>query len=316
MPNAASVTDNRTVLEKADFVLSELSSGGLLLAEQAAQFIRILINESVLMNEAFVRPMPKPKELVEKIRYNSRVLRRGTEATALAVGDRATPDLSKVELDTKLFKAETRISDEVLEDSIERGQLRQTVMEEMGKRIALDMDEIIANGDTASADLFLATLDGIRKQATSNIVDATLSTMNKDIFNDMLKTLPSEFLRNRRAMAFLTSIDADLDYRNSIADRGTALGDQLLEQERAVRYSGSRILGIPVFPENLGGGTNTTNVIYTDPKNIRVGIHRQIRVETDRDISAGVLKIVATLRFDVKYEEETAVVKAINVKVS
>ncbi len=314
---AGSITDNRSIIEKADFVLSELSGGsGLLLSEQAARFIRILINESVLMGLGFVRPMPNPKELVEKIRFGSRVLRAGNEATALGTAERSTPDLTKVELDAKLFKAEVRISDEVLEDSIERGALRQTVMEELGKRVALDMDEVLANGDTASADPFLAVLDGIRKQATSNVVDATLAQMNKNVFNDMLKTLPSEFLRNRRDMVFLTSIDADLDYRNLTADRGTALGDVLLEQERSVRYSGSRVVAVPVFPENLGGGTNTTNVIFTDPKNMRIGVHRQIRMEADRDISAGVLKIVASVRFDVKFEEETAVVKAINVKVS
>ena len=43
------------------------------------------------------------------------------------------------------------------------------------------------------------------------------------------------------------------------------------------------------------------------------GIWRQIRFESDRDVSEGTLKIVATLRFDVKYAEEPGVAKAINV---
>ena len=41
-----------------------------------------------------------------------------------------------------------------------------------------------------------------------------------------------------------------------------------------------------------------------------------IRVETDKLISEGVLIIVATLRFDVKWGHEPAVVKAVNVKVA
>ncbi|MBN2196399.1 MAG: hypothetical protein JW751_26535 [Polyangiaceae bacterium] len=55
-------------------------------------------------------------------------------------------------------------------------------------------------------------------------------------------------------------------------------------------------------------------ILLCNPKNIHVGIWRQIRVESDRDISEGTLKIVATLRFDVKYAEEAGVAKAINVQ--
>jgi hypothetical protein len=73
---------------------------------------------------------------------------------------------------------------------------------------------------------------------------------------------------------------------------------------------------VPLFPENLGTGSNCTNILLTDPKNINIGVWRNIRIETDKDISEGVLIIVATLRFDVKYAEETAVVKAINTKVA
>lgn len=70
-----------------------------------------------------------------------------------------------------------------------------------------------------------------------------------------------------------------------------------------------------MFPENLGPTANATDIILTDPKNINVGIWRNIRVEVDKTVWEGVLVIVATLRFDVKFAEETAVVKAVNVEV-
>ena len=47
-----------------------------------------------------------------------------------------------------------------------------------------------------------------------------------------------------------------------------------------------------------------------------MGIWRQIRIETDKLISEGVFIIVATMRFDVKFAEETAVVKATEILVS
>lgn len=311
------IQHNRTLLEKADLALADLTSdGGVLQPAQAKEFIRTAIKESKIMPMATVVPMKAQKQLIEKIRFSGRVLRRGQEAQALPAGDRQKPALGKVELDTKLFKAEVRLDNEVLEDSIEQDNLKATVMTLMGEAIARDMDEIIIQGDTSSADTFLATLNGILKQATSNVVDAGIVNINKSIMKSMIKTLPSEFLRDKKRMRFLTSVDAEIDYRDSLAERATAVGDKFLEQDASVMYSGVPIEAVPMFPENLGVGSNETNIVLTDPKNIQVGIWRKITIETDKLISDGVMLIVATLRFDVKYAEETAVVKGIKVKVT
>jgi hypothetical protein len=308
------VYDNRTLLAKADLSLADLTAdGGLLKPRQAKKFIHLLIKESVLLKMGTVRPMDSPKHLIEQIGFGQRILRAGTEATPLDPADRAKPDLSSVELDAKLFKAEVRLSNETLEDSIERSALRQTIMQMMGERIATDMDEIIAKGDTSSPDTFLSRLDGILKQSTSHVVDAASAPTSKSLFRDMLKSMPSQYLRNRKKLRYFTSVDAEIDYRDTLAERATVVGDKFLEQDAPVLYGGIPILDVPMFPENLGAGGNATNILLTDPKNINIGIWRRIRIETDKNISAGVLIIVATLRFDVKYEEETAAVKAINV---
>ena len=164
---------NRSILEKADLALADLTAGGgILKPAQAQKFMRLLIKQSVLMQQATVVPMASPKQQISKIKFGSRILRPGQEATALTAAQRAAPDLSQVELDAKLFKAEVRLSDEVLEDSIERGELRQTMMEMIADAISRDMEEVLVSGDTASADPFLATMDGVLKQATSHVVDA------------------------------------------------------------------------------------------------------------------------------------------------
>ena len=301
--------DNRTILEKADLALADLTAGGgILKPAQAQKFMRLLIKQSVLMQQATVVPMASPKQQISKIKFGSRILRPGQEATALP------PDLSQVELDSKLFKAEVRLSDEVLEDSIERGELRQTMMEMIADAISRDMEEVLVSGDTASADPFLATMDGVLKQATSHVVDAAAAPISKDLLRDLVKTLPSEYLRDKSAMRYLTSVDADLDYRNTLAERATAVGDKFLEGDAPVLYSGVPVQPIPLFPENLGAGSDQTVILLCNPKNIHVGIWRQIRIESARDISEGTLKIVATLRFDVKFAEETGVAKAINVQ--
>lgn len=314
---AAGLMDNRTILQKADLALSDLTtSGGMLQPAQAAKFMRIMIKESKVLGMSTVVPMRSPKQLIEKIRFAGRVLRAGSEAAALAQADRAKPNLGKVELDAQLFKAEVRLDNEVLEDSIERGELRQTIMQIMAEAVSRDIDEVLIQGDTTSGDPFLAKFDGMLKQATSNVVDASSATCNKGLFRDMLKSMPHEFLRNKLDLRFMTSINAEIDYRDSLADRMTPGGDRHLETNDEVEYTGVPVVPVPMFPENLGSGSNTTDIVLTDPKNLNVGVWRNIRIETDKLVSEGVLIIVATLRFDFKYAEETAVVKTINVKVA
>jgi len=211
-------------------------------------------------------------------------------------------------------KAEVHLSDEVLEDNIERGELRQTILEMIAEAAGRDMEEVIINGDTASADPFLATLDGLLKQATSHIVDAGGVALSKNFLRDLLKSLPNEYLRDKKQMAFLTSVDAELDYRNSLADRATVGGDRFIEEDTPALYSGVPVKPVPLFPENLGQGANRTVALLCNPKNVHVGIWRQIRLESFRDVSAGVLRVVATMRFDAKFAEEAGVAKLINIQ--
>ena len=302
------------IFEKAALALADMTAGGgILKPAQAQKFMRLLIKDSILMQLCTVVPMVSPKQQISKIKFGGRILRPGQEATALGVADRSKPDLSQVELDAKLFNAEVRLSDETLEDSIERGELRQTIMEMMAEAISRDMEEVIINGDVASADPFLAVMDGTLKQATNNVVDAAGNPISEDLMSDMLKTLPSEHLRDKKAMRFLTSVDADLDYRNTLAERATAVGDKFFEGDTAVLYSGVPVQPVPLFSENLGAGNDQTVILLCNPKNIHVGIWRQIRVASFPDISEGTLKIVAILRFDVQFAEAAGAVKAVNV---
>ena len=306
---------NRTLLEKADLALADLTAGGgILKPAQAQKFMRLLIKQSVLMQAATVIPMPAAKFQISKIKFGSRILRPGKEATALTPAERAKPDLSFLELDAQLFKAEVHLGDEVLEDNIERGELRQTILEMIAEAAGRDMEEVVINGDKASPDPFLATLDGVLKQATSHVVDAAGAPISKNLLRDMLKSLPSEYLRDKKQMAFLTSVDAELDYRNTLAERATVGGDRYLEEDAPVLYSGVPVRSVPLFPENLGPANNRTVGLLCNPKNIHVGIWRQIRLESFRDVSAGVLHVVATMRFDARYAEEPGVAKLINVQ--
>lgn len=308
--------DNKTILEKADTALSDLSSGGLLVPAQAQTFIRLLINEAKVMKMATVTPMKSPTQQVNTIRFAERILRPGAENVSLAELDRAKPTTGKVELVAKLFKGQVNLTYEVLEDSIEQENLKNTIMTMMSEAIARDLDEVLVLGDTASTDPYLAQFDGILKGANVNIVNAGGAPLTKSILRDALKAMPSPYLRRKQDLAYLTSVDAEIDYRDSISNRQTNTGDRALDSAAAIGYSGIPVVDVPLFPENLGTFTNETNVLLLDTKNINVGIWRQIQIETDKDIQAGKVMIVVSLRADMKYIVPEATVKVVGVTVS
>lgn len=315
MPEST-VTDNRSLLEKADLALCDLTAGGgLLLPAQAAKFIRLAIKQSKLLPMTTVVPMRAQKQRVETIRFAGRILRAGQEATALGVGDRSKPSLGRVELDAQLFKGEVRLDNETLEDNIEREELRNTIMTLMTEAVGRDLEEVVINGDTASTDPFLAQFDGLLKQATSHVVNASAASITRTLLKNLVKALPIEFRRDKSKLAFLTSTNAEIAYRDQLADRATELGDKMVSEDQPCYYSGIPLYDIPLFPETMGGVANRTNVLLLDPKNVNVGIWRNIRIETDKLVSEGVLVIVVTLRADVKYTVEDAVTKATTVAI-
>ncbi len=311
---------NRDLLAKAQMTVADLTTGGYLTQEQAKTFMKIAIKNSELLRQVSVIPLKSPNQAVNKIKFSQRVLRPGREGVPLPEADRSKPETSRLEHDAKLFRGEVVLTDELLEDNIEGERLKQTVVTLMGEAVQRDMEDLVTNGDVTSANPALAEFDGIRKQISSHVVNAGNNTLAQGILRDLLKTMPSQFLRNKRQMRFFTSTDAEIDYRDTLTARETALGDAALGSNGSgddigVGYGGVLVKAIPLYPENLGGGSNNTEVIFSDPKNFEVGIWRQVKVKTTEDIRSGKVIIVVTLRMDVVVLEEDATAKAINVRV-
>ncbi len=318
------IKNDEVLLTKADAALStiQVASGGAgeLVPEQAAKFVRLVVKEGVLTRMGSVKTMRNPTYQLPKARFGSRVLHAAKESQGLSLANRSAPDTSLVELEVKKFAAEVRMSYELLEDSIEREAFAETIMQLMADAISRDIDEITLLSDLTSADPDLSQFDGIIAQATSNLVAAGGVALNKDVLLDMQKSMPSEYLRRRAGMVYLTSVDAELDYRDSLGNRATDLGDIVTSALGAapdlVRFHGLPVVPVHMMPENLGGGSNETVALLLEPKQIHFGFRRNITFEIDRDIHTQEHKLVMSCRWDVKYEHEPAVVKAEGITVS
>lgn len=293
---------------KADIALADLASnGGLLNPEQNETFIRNLIDQPTMLRAVRTVPMNAPEQKINKIGFGSRILKAANQtqgSRALAAADRSAPTSGQVTMTTKEVIAEVRIPYEVLEDNIERGDMANTVLALIAERAALDLEELIVLGDTASADPYLGLMDGVLKKATSNVVNATGQAQYVNVFNSMKKALPTRFRRNLRAMRFFTSMNFESDYRVQVALRGTSLGDNILTGNDPLPVLGVPMVGAALMPN--------ANALLTDPQNIIFGIQRNVRIEQDRDIRTREVIIVLTARVALAIEEELAVVKATN----
>jgi HK97 family phage major capsid protein len=302
---------NQHYLNKADISVANLiSEGGYLVAQQAKEFMEILIEESALLSQVTTVPMTSHTWELNKMGFTSRVLRPATEGTALNPTERVKPELGKVQITTQEYIAEARIPYSVVEDNVINGSFNDYMLRLLGKAVSRDMEEALILGDTTSADPFLAKQDGILKRATSLVVAGGSARLSKSVLKQMVQTMPSRFLRSQKNLEFITSKNAAIDYADSLASRATALGDAKLIGASAGEYMGYSIEPVPLWPENLGGSTNETTVLFCDPKNIHVGIVRDVRIETMRDITSREFVVVGTVRFGMNFQHEPAVVKA------
>ncbi len=297
------MTDSRKIIEKADLAVSQMiSDGGYLNEEQSNTFYRTLIDEPTLISRVRTVQMNSPKMNIDSIGFGSRILRAApSSGTALASDERVRPAFGQVQLDTEEVIAEVHIPYDALEDSIERGNLENTIMQMLTGRVSLDLEELLINGNTSSADSYLALFDGALALAGHTVDGSSLTAINKEVFKPALQEMPTQYLRNLAAMNFMMSWHNVIEYRDALAGRETGTGDDFYLNRPTV-YA----FGVPIVPAAL---MPNDEVLFTYPQNLIFGIQRDIMIETDKDIRARNLIVVLTMRIAIQAEEQNAIVK-------
>jgi hypothetical protein len=117
--------------------------------------------------------------------------------------------------------------------------------------------------------------------------------------------MPSQYQRNKPALNHFLSVNNETEYRDTLADRGTALGDQMTQGTSPTFAYGSPVIPVALMTEDKG--------LYTDPLNLIFGIQRQMSMEFDKDITARVYIIVLTARVAFQIEETDAIVAYQNI---
>ena len=260
--------NEQELIRRADLALTDLvNGGGYLTTEQSNRFFRKMMDDAVILNQARLIPMSRPKMEINKIGFGSRVLRAanqgnlssptadGTGTRALVRSDRAKPTLSRITLETSEVIAEIDIPYEVLEDSIEGGdidtnQFQQTILDMLAQRITLDLEELVILGDTGSGDSYLALQDGVLVQTVSNVVNHGGDPMSVNMFGNAIKALPTKYHKLLGQYKFFTSMTKEIDYRLSVAQRQTALGDSIISGEKPVSVIGVGLNSAAYMPSD------------------------------------------------------------------
>ena len=297
------MTTSRTIIEKADLAVAQMiSDGGYLIAEQSDTFYRKLIDEPTLLGNVRTVQMRSPRMNIDTIGFGSRILRAApSSGVSLPAAQRVRPAFGQVNLETEEVIAEVRIPYDALEDSIERGNLKNTIMQMLTGRVSLDLEELLINGDTSSSDPYLALHDGALALAGHTYDGSALTAIDKDAFKAALQEMPTQYLRNLTAMNFLMSWHNVIEYRDTLATRSTGAGDDYYLNRPTVSA-----FGVPIVPAAL---MPNDEILFTYPQNLIFGVQRDIMIETDKDITSRVLIVVLTMRIAIQAEEANAIVK-------
>jgi len=299
----------KSFLRKEDITVNDLvTSGGYLPASTAKKFIKRLIRKSKLTKMMYVEMLSSHTQSLPNIAFDDDILQVGVSGQALSENERSKPSIGNETWTTQLWKGEVRIPYEVLEDNVEGQKFKNTILNEAIKRIGPNIEKIVIRSDTTSgATPALQLIDGIVSQATSNVVNASQSRLTPDVLRNLIRALPKQYLDDKANLKLLTSINAEDDFRDIAAARVGTEGDKQFKNADRVFFKGIEIVPIPLFPEDLGAGTNETVCILTNPKNIGMGWWRKLKVRQYTDESADSLVTVFSLRFDARYLVEDAV---------
>ena len=302
------------ILEKA-FTSGDLASGGLLNPEQSSTFVQGIIDNSVIIKECRRVPMKSDKRQIDKITYGSDILQK-PPAVGTAPTNVTKPVTSKVILSATELLVAIDVGYDALEDSIEGKGLFDTIMSLTDKEVARELDILLLHGDIAGGTGdYLEVLDGVLKQITTNVYDATGKKLDKDVLFATVKKIPSRFYDVETDYRFYVSHLARLDYIQALADAGVndAFIRYLLEA-REPAYQGTPVRKVPALKTyDTGGSVMGSDGLLINPKNIVWGIHRDVSYEFDRQPRKRVIEVTMTMKIDVKLEEELATVKILKI---
>ena len=333
------------ILAKADEVTTSVvgnQSGGLLKPAQSNRFIDFVVDQSNLMRNARVVRMRTPQMEIDKLSIGTRLLAKATEASD--TGANAAVTFTKVSLSSVKLRLDWELSTESLEDNIEGASLEDHIAQVMARQTANDMDDLLINGNTSSANGLLKALDGYVKLALAGgrVVDEAGNNISRATYDRVLRTMPTKYLQKRNELRFFSGPGIVQDTSFSLQNPNSATaatagapapGSTFGEQaflNGAIRANGGPgatgmspygipLVEIPLMPETVtgdysGAAGSHGHVELTFPNNRVIGLYRDITVYRQFQPKTDTIEYTQFLRLASNVENLDSYVIAKNVK--
>jgi len=285
--------------------------GGILNAEQSAQFIEYIFEQQVLARDGRRVTMRGNTAELEKLNVGERVIRAAAQADASYTNAGVT--FTKVEITTKKVRLDWEVSSEALEDNIEGAGLEDHLVRTMTRAFANDLEDLAINGTGSGTNTFLNILEGFYvKEQTGNSA-GTFGTDVEDL-QALVLAMPRKYRASRAAMKFYASSETVADIINGLGSSGNLPSERIVERVidgvapqtlgAPIQY---RVLGIPLVEVPL---MPAGFVSLTFPENRIWGFQRDVTVHREFQPKKDTIEYTTFLRFGEQIEETDAVAYA------
>lgn len=299
------------IAQKANLVISDFTSAGALPPKAADKFIVGAVLQSVMLSMVNSDTYDTPQYIVPNTQFAGRILRPGVQGQAVPAAQRSKPVYGQTTMTFKEARGEVRIDDGVFETQVERSGLLNTIMGQINIGVGADIEDAAINGTSggSNADPYLNLIDGWLARQTSYVVVGSGAQLDKQALKRLWKRLPRQYRSAKRKMRMFTAEDAVVDYVDTLTGRVSVEAERALrEGEDDPKWNGIPIVGIPKWPDALGGTGDRTNVMLANPENLNIGFQRIVKMEQWRDPGAMQTVFTISVKFDtaISFEPATA----------
>lgn len=233
---------NEELVQKAVVTTDRLAASGKLNTKQSNKFIDLVVDETILKDNARVIRFRNEQLDIDKIGIGARAAVPKEEA--IDPGVRRSVTTSQVTLVPKTIMVPFEISDEFKEINIEGDSVEDHIINMFAKKLGNDMELQYISGDTNGPaiieedylgagsttqhvkDGFLAMGDGWQKFANGgNIVDAAGQNIGLGVFNAAVRAMPTKFRGKLSNLRWFMSPDLWQIYIEKLSTRAGTLGD-------------------------------------------------------------------------------------------
>jgi hypothetical protein len=260
-------------------ITTTVGAGGLLDPAQSRSFLEVA-QESSDFGRAIRKEFVGVKDgEINKLNTGQRVIRAAAENAD--DGYRVEATFPTVPYSTVKIRLPFEITEDELEQNIDKRQLEEKLVRRFGNQLGLDLDDLNTNGDTAAGagpdQAFLQIDDGLEKLAATaagvHRIDG--STINAGVLSKAhlfagTRAMPNKYRANP-GVRWIMSPNRHIQWIETLTDRATAAGDAALG---GASGPGNSPLGIPVLENPY---LDDTRILLTNPNNLVRVMFNQVK---------------------------------------